>query len=212
MLERKKSKPSRVLILPKKNREKKYRIVAGLGNPGKEFENTYHNVGVMALSRIAQECEDDEGAAPKRPPCKIFRRKIRKGERLFEYAERNGSILVKPLVFMNESGRAIASAAREFGAKPEDFTIIHDDSDLTLGDFKISFGKNAGGHQGVQSIIDTLRSKNFTRIRIGIRPKTETRRKKAGVFVLAPITKKDKETLSGVFKKIEKITAARSPL
>jgi PTH1 family peptidyl-tRNA hydrolase len=173
-------------------KKSKYKIVAGLGNPGKEFENTYHNVGVVALSGIAQKWSD-ESILPK------F--KSRKG--LFEYAKTKNYVLVKPLVFMNESGKAIASAAREFGAKPENIIIIHDDSDITLGNFKVSFGKNAGGHKGVQSIIDAVRSKNFTRIRIGIRPKTETRRKKAEAFVLAIITKKDKEILDGVFEKIK---------
>ena len=117
----------------------------------------------------------------------------------------NGAVAVKPLVFMNESGKAVALAAREFGAQPENIVVIHDDSDLTLGDFKVSFGKNAGGHKGVQSTIDALRSKNFTRIRIGIRPKTETRRKKAGAFVLAAITKKDNEILENVYKEIEEV-------
>jgi PTH1 family peptidyl-tRNA hydrolase len=170
-----------------------HKIIAGLGNPGKEFENTYHNAGLMALSEMVKKWDGDNV-----PP----KFKSRKG--LFEYAKAaNGNVAVKLLVFMNDSGRAISAAAREFGAKPENIIIIHDDSDLPLGDFKISFGKNAGGHKGVQSIIDALRSKNFTRVRIGIRPKIESRRKKAGTFVLTPITKKDKEILSDVFKKIE---------
>lgn len=174
-------------------KKSKYKIIAGLGNPGKEFENTYHNVGVMALLGIVKKW-GDENVLPK------F--KSRKG--LFEYVKiDNATIAVKPLVFMNEAGKAIAFAAREFGVKPDDVIIIHDDSDLTLGNFKISFGKNAGGHKGVQSIINALRSKDFTRIRIGVRPKTETQRKKAGAFVLVPITKKDKETLADVFKEIE---------
>ena len=195
MPEQKKSKRSQILPSPVPHNEiwkDRYKIIAGLGNPGKEFENTYHNVGVMALLDIAKKLGDGNV---------LPQFKSRKG--LFEYAKTDNGIAIKPLVFMNEAGKAIVAAAREFGAKPEDIIIIHDDSDLMLGDFKISFGKNAGGHKGVQSIIDALRSKNFTRIRIGIRPKTEIRRKKAGTFVLTPITKKDKETLNAVFEKIE---------
>jgi len=145
----------------------------------------------MALSSIAQKWNGNI------PP------KFKPHKGLFEYAKINGDIFAKPLVFMNESGKAIAAAAREFGAKPEDVMIIHDDSDIPIGDFKISFGKNAAGHRGVQSIIDALKSKNFTRIRIGIRPKTETRRKKAGAFVLAQITKEDKTAFEMVFNEIE---------
>lgn len=189
MPEQEKSKFSHTL--PDKILAGKYKIIAGLGNPGKEFENTYHNVGIMALTVIALKWN---GAV-------LPKFKSHKG--LFEYAKiDNGVVTVKPLVFMNESGKAIAKAAREFGTKPEDIIIIHDDSDLTLGDFKISFGKNAGGHKGVQSTIDALQSKNFTRIRIGIRPKIETQRKKASAFVLANITKKDREILDGVFERI----------
>ncbi len=210
MLEEKKSKPAVIIqgklsklsmskTLDKKTLMGKSKIIAGLGNPDKGFGNTYHNVGIMALSDIIQKDE----AQPKRSLLKIFQKKDWKKKGLFEYIKMDGYIAVRPLVYMNESGKAIASAAREFGAKPEDITIIHDDSDITLGDFKISFGKNAGGHNGVQSIIDSLHSKNFTRVRIGIRPKTEIQRKKAGAFVLTPITKKDKEILDGVFEKIE---------
>ncbi len=201
MPEEKKSKPSKTLpdkisedksagVSPDKIRTATYKLITGLGNPGKEFENTYHNAGAMALSFFAKKRSDQE-APPK------FKRK-----KLFEYAEENGVVLIKPLVFMNDSGRAIRTAAREFGVKPEAIAVIHDESDLPLGDFKISFGKNAGGHRGVQSIIDALQTKNFTRFRIGIRPKIEAQRKKAGMFVLKKITKKDEGTLRDVFEKI----------
>ena len=215
MLEQKKSKQAEILQdgslrfssvknFNMKNSIDRKKIIAGLGNPDKGFGNTYHNVGIMALSDIIQKTQECDNR-PKRSLLKIFQKKDWKKKGFFEYIKTNDYIAVRPLVYMNESGRAIASAAREFGVKPEDITIIHDDSDITLGDFKISFGKNAGGHNGVQSIIDSLHSKNFTRVRIGIRPKTEIQRKKAGTFVLSPIKKKDKEILDGVFKKIESL-------
>src|SRR5271157_2966073 len=108
-----KSKPSP--ILPNKTWKDGSKIIAGLGNPDKKFENTYHNVGVMALSEIARK---DENA-----PLKF---KSRKG--LFEYTKTSNGILVKPLIFMNESGKAIALAARDFHVRPENIIIIHDDS------------------------------------------------------------------------------------
>ncbi len=164
----------------------KCKIIVGLGNPGIEYENTYHNVGMMMLFRLAG--NDWKGKRYKNS---------------FESEKKDDVVLIRPLVFMNESGLAIKEAARVFKAKPEEIVIIHDDSDIPLGSFKISFGKNAGGHNGIQSIIDTLKSKNFSRIRIGIRPIIEPLRKKAGIFVLKPITKKDKNILDGVFKEIE---------
>ena len=215
MLEQKKSKQAEILQdgslrfssvknFNMKNSIDRKKIIAGLGNPDKGFGNTYHNVGILALSDIVQKTEEDN-IQPKQSLLKTFQKKDWKKKGLFEYIKTNNYIAVRPLVYMNESGKAIASAAREFCVKPHDITIIHDDSDITLGDFKISFGKNAGGHNGVQSIIDSLHSKNFTRVRIGIRPKTEIQRKKAGTFVLSPIKKKDKEILDGVFKKIESL-------
>lgn len=173
-----------------------YKLVAGLGNPSKEFENTYHNAGVMALAYLVRRNEEKDLL------------KFRKYKGLFEYEKVNGVVFMKPLVFMNESGAALRAAAREFGIPAKNIAIIHDDSDIPIGDFKISFGKNAGGHRGVQSVIDAIRTNAFTRIRVGIRPKTETQRKKAGAFVLKSITKKDKETLHDVFEKIEEVIAA----
>ena len=168
-------------------------LIIGLGNPDPVLEETYHNVGVLAVQWLA-EYSAQNGTRPVFRPYK----------NLFAYVTIGAVTFIRPLVYMNESGRAVKEAMRVFKVHEKDIFIIHDDSDLPLGDFKISFGKNAGGHKGVQSIIDALRSKNFTRVRIGIRPKIESRRKKAGTFVLAPITKKDKETLSGVFKGAEK--------
>jgi PTH1 family peptidyl-tRNA hydrolase len=176
--------------MPEK-KNSKYKAVAALGNPGKEFDDTYHNAGFMALSHLIKKLSSE-----KEPP------KFRPRKNLFEYAAADDLIFIRPLVFMNESGVAVKAALREFKIKPEETIIIHDDSDIPLGDFKLSFGRNSGGHRGVQSVIDSLRSKDFTRIRIGIRPEAERQRKKAGSFVLARITKKNKVTLDGVFEKI----------
>jgi PTH1 family peptidyl-tRNA hydrolase len=109
---------------------------------------------------------------------------------------------MKPLTFMNESGVAVKEAMKKFGAAAEDLLVIHDESDLTVGDFKVSTGKNAAGHRGIQSIIDHIGTNEFQRVRIGIRPAREVVRKKASEFVLKQIAKKDRERLEEVFKKI----------
>jgi PTH1 family peptidyl-tRNA hydrolase len=164
-------------------------LLVGLGNPGAEFEHTYHNVGFLALDAIAAETENA-------PVWKAHRK-------LFSYAHAGEVVLVKPLTFMNESGIAVAEALKKFGADATELTVLHDESDLVVGDFKISIGKNAAGHRGVQSIIDHLGTNEFQRVRIGIRPAHEPTRKKASAFVLSEITKKDREILEKVFKKIE---------
>jgi PTH1 family peptidyl-tRNA hydrolase len=152
------------------------KIVVGLGNPGKEYAGTFHNVGVLAMETLAALSGEWAGGAP--------------------------PLFVAPTTFMNESGGAVRAAMKKFGARPEDLIVLHDESDLPLGDYKTSFGKNSAGHKGVQSIIDALGTKEFTRIRIGIRPPQERHRTKASSFVLKMIGARDRKILDGVFEKI----------
>ena len=161
------------------------KIIVGLGNPGKEFELTYHNAGQAALLAIVDGTE------------------LKEQKGLFASAATPDAVFVIPLTFMNESGAAVRKALKRFGGKAQDLIVIHDESDLALGKFKISVGRNAAGHKGVQSIMDALHAKDFTRIRIGIRPaEKEGERKKASAFVLKHITSKDQKILNEVFSRI----------
>jgi peptidyl-tRNA hydrolase, PTH1 family len=179
-------------------------LIIGLGNPGPEFENTYHNAGMMAVQYLANPLIKDG-----KPAWKTHKK-------LFSYARVEPSvplvpcpvspvfILILPLTFMNESGLAAKEAIKKFNAAPEDLTVIHDDSDLPLGESKTSRNQGAAGHKGVQSVIDHIGTKDFKRIRIGVR--TDERqgiRKKAGDFVLNRITPRDKKALEKVFEEIE---------
>ncbi len=154
----------------------KVKLIIGLGNPGKEYEKTYHNVGFLAIDFLA-----------KNPPI---------------------AKLLKSGGYMNQSGLFVAKASKKYGAKPDEILIVHDDSDIELGKYKISFGRGSAGHRGVQSIIDALATKNFWRLRIGIGKvakkkaglPAEARQAKAGEIVLKKITKKDLEILEQVFK------------
>lgn len=163
------------------------KLIIGLGNPGKEFENTYHNAGRLALEAMA-------GAA-----------EWKKHKNLFEYAEGDHAVFVRPLTFMNESGQAVREAMKKFKVQPEGLTVIHDDSDIVIGSFKLSFARNSAGHKGVQSIIDTLHGNKFFRARIGIRPVREARRQKAGEFALKKISPKDKKTLETIFAALKSV-------
>ena len=117
---------------------------------------------------------------------------------------------------MNESGKFVKKALQKYQIKPEEILITHDDSDIEIGKYKISFGRGSAGHNGVESIIKALKTKNFWRLRVGIRKKTglpadlsakaqrataEARQVKAGEIVLKKISKKDLEILEDVFKK-----------
>jgi PTH1 family peptidyl-tRNA hydrolase len=161
------------------------KLVLGLRNPGEEYKGTYHNVGGLFVDYLAS----------------VLGVSFKKA-RYFEYAKSNGLILAKSLVYMNESGIAAAAAVKYFDLAGDQLSVAHDDSDLTLGNFKISAGQSAAGHHGIESVIVALGTKDFSRIRIGVRPGQEVKRKKAGEFVLNHISRNNSKILEGAFDKI----------
>ena len=168
-----------------------FRLLAiGLGNPGADYKNTYHNAGARALDAIAASLV--RGSALRWDTHK----------KLFTCAEAGGLIFVKPLTFMNVSGAAVREAARKFRIPPERIILFHDDSDLPLGTWKISRGRGAAGHHGVESAIAALGTNGFTRVRIGIRPANERVRSRAGTFVLRKVTKSADAILKKTFSEI----------
>ena len=114
-------------------------LIVGLGNPGKDYERTYHNAGRLTLAVLAP--EDGWHTRDK-----------------FRYVKDSGRTFVMPKTFMNESGEAVAAALKYFKLKPADLLVIHDDSDLPLGEWKFQFGRGSAGHRGIASIINHLRS------------------------------------------------------
>jgi PTH1 family peptidyl-tRNA hydrolase len=175
----------------KANPELPAKLIIGLGNPGTEFENTYHNVGFLAIDALLKTVRQDG----------IWK----DHKKIFSYIQSEGTIFIKPLTFMNESGVAVREALKKFGVPTEEMAVLHDESDLAIGTFKVSLGKNAAGHNGVQSIIDHVGTNEFRRIRIGIRPAHEAKRKKASALVLSKITKPDLKSLEEVFGKINEL-------
>ena len=137
------------------------RIIAGLGNPGKEYEETRHNAGRWVLEEFRQKNKLADWSFDKKLNALISPGIIKK----------NKVLLVWPETFMNKSGLALKKIIVS-KKKAADLIIVHDDLDLPLGKFKISFGKNSGGHKGVESIIKNIKTKDFARIRIGIAPTT----------------------------------------
>jgi PTH1 family peptidyl-tRNA hydrolase len=123
-----------------------------------------------------------------------------KKNRNFEYEKFGNLILVKPLVYMNASGAAVSTAIKYFKIPLQNLIIAHDDSDLTIGKFKIAVGQRPAGHHGIESVIKTLGTNNFARLRIGVRPIVERKRKKAGDFILKPISIANRKILEKVFE------------
>ena len=116
------------------------KLIIGLGNPGKEYERTRHNAGFLFIDTLEN---------------------ILKNKKI---------VLAKSQSFMNESGKSIASLIKFYKIKPENVLIVHDDIDILWGKFKFSYGRSSAGHKGVESIIKSLKTKNFWRLRIGIQP------------------------------------------
>ncbi|MBI4087545.1 MAG: aminoacyl-tRNA hydrolase [Candidatus Liptonbacteria bacterium] len=165
-------------------------LVVGLGNPGTAYQYTYHNAGFLALEWLLQNRADGGGS-------------WKKAGRLFEYAKSSGIIWIKPMVFMNESGIAVAKAKKRFGTPAENILVIHDDSDIEIGLLKLSFGRSSAGHRGVESVIGALRSNQFWRLRIGVRASRD--KKKALDFVLKKISRPHRAKLIECFEKIPEL-------
>lgn len=161
------------------------KIVLGLGNPGAEYEKTRHNVGVLALQYAARKFEFSGWKLEKKYESLVTEGKIASKKILF----------LLPQTFMNNSGKAVR------GLNPKNIVVIHDDIDLPLGVTKISFGRGSGGHNGVESIIRALKTREFTRIRIGVSPKIKPDHKKMPSFLTSPFRADELKKISPVFKK-----------
>ena len=151
------------------------RLIIGIGNPGREYERTYHNAGIAAVHLFLAKKEMD-GDAPRHATH-------------FDYWKLPSLIIAHATTYMNDSGLAGEEAQKKFGVAPEHILVVHDESDLPLGTTRCVFGRGAAGHRGVISIINRLGTKNFWRFRIGIRTGNE----KAEHIVLRKIQKKDSE-------------------
>lgn len=133
------------------------KCVIGLGNPGRKYKDTRHNAGYMVIDKIAESCG-----------------LVRRRAGLFEVAlrqdafEPGGFFLLWPLTFMNASGRAVREFMRERSIALGDMLVVHDDLDLPLGKIRIKQKGSAGGHRGVESIIENLGTWDFPRLKIGI--------------------------------------------
>ena len=131
-------------------------LIVGLGNPGREYENTRHNIGFAAMDVLAEKYNID-----------INRTKF-KGEYGEGFINGNKVILLKPYTFMNLSGESVREAIDFYKLTEEQVLIIYDDISLELGRLRIREKGSAGGHNGIKSIINHMGTDVFTRIKIGV--------------------------------------------
>lgn len=131
-------------------------VIAGLGNPGKEYEKTRHNMGFRAIDVLSSDENID-----------VTRNKF---HALIGRGMINGRkvILVKPQTYMNRSGQAVREAAMYFDVAPQNLIVIYDDIDLPAGSIRIRKSGGAGTHNGMKSVVEQLGTKDFVRIRIGV--------------------------------------------
>jgi len=196
-------------------------LIVGLGNPGEKYIKTRHNLGFKIVDEFLKTTTHPRRGAParrealaSRPPSR-FRRPLNKFPK-FKFSKKFNSlisegrldgkkiILAKPQTFMNNSGKAVKLLTNFYKITRPGLVVVHDDIDLPLGEIRISKGRGAAGHKGVQSIIDGLKTKNFVRFRIGIKPKVPTFYAVAlnmGKFVLQKFNKKEEKILKGVIKR-----------
>src|SRR3989344_1261719 len=132
-------------------------VIAGLGNPGKEYEKTRHNAGRSVVELLAK--EEGAGEFVMNKPAKAL---TAKGEVGGEKA-----VLILPETMMNASGKAVSAFIKTPKAA-RSLLVIHDVLDLPLGTIKLVFGRGSGGHKGVESIMRAIKTKDFARIRVGI--------------------------------------------
>ena len=147
--------------IPSMNTRMRSRVIVGLGNPGTEYAGTRHNAGRMILEAFRTENQLPDWQYKKTPDALVTRGTVDDVE----------VTLVEPETYMNLSGASV----KHFIKNPDDalrLVVVHDDIDLALGSWKISWDRGDGGHNGLKSINETLRTKKFLRLRIGVLPVT----------------------------------------
>jgi len=173
-------------------------IIVGLGNPGEEYQGTRHNTGRVALEFFASQMKFGDWKEDRSSKAHVASGMIGK----------TAVVLVAPDTFMNKSGAAVLRFVKSQKAA-ERMVVIYDDLDLPLGGLKLSFNRGSGGHRGVESIMKAVKTKKFTRVRVGVSPETAggKLRKPQGEkevvdFILSKFKPTELAELKKVFKKV----------
>jgi PTH1 family peptidyl-tRNA hydrolase len=146
--------------------------VAGLGNPGPEYEGTRHNVGFEVVDRLARQ----DGVSVSRHECRALTGRARIGG--------EAVVLAKPMTYMNASGEAISGLLKKLGLDPSDLLVVSDEIDLPLGTLRLRPSGASAGQKGLKSIEECLGTREFARLRIGIRGEHYSRERELSDYVL----------------------------
>ncbi len=172
--------------VPEGNGRGGVKLIVGLGNPGYEYHLTPHNLGFMAVDRLAEICKAE------------FSRREARARVASARFHGEQVVLAKPQTFMNLSGVSVSGLLRNLDLPVEDLIVLVDDLDLPLGTLRVRRKGSAGGHNGLKSIIGALETDTFTRIRMGARPERPV--EDLVSYVLAPFPERDQEAVAGMIE------------
>ncbi len=168
------------------------KLIVGLGNPGIEYQFTPHNLGFLAIDRIA----GNLGVEVRNRQCRALTARTVVADQMV--------LLAKPETFMNLSGLAVRELLREYETAPEsDLIVIQDELDFPLGRLRIHTRRSSAGHNGIESIIGALGTQDFLRIRVGVAP--ERKVGDGAEYLLAPMKKKDLEVVDRMLDTTEEV-------
>ena len=157
------------------------KLIVGLGNPGKEYENTRHNIGFMVLDYFPGNNNWQEKFEA------LYHDEVINGEKV---------LFIKPLTYMNLSGNSVIKFANYFNISTDDILVIHDDLDLSVGKYRLKYKSSCGGHNGMRSIIDNLGTESVPRLKIGISRENNSNVKD---YVLGKFSKEEMKLLTDNF-------------
>lgn len=167
-------------------------FIVGLGNPGKKYTNTRHNLGFLAVEHLQKVWGGSEWRLEKKFQAEISEA-FSVGRKIF---------LVKPQTFMNHSGQSTRSLLDFYKATAADLIVLHDEVDIPFGKMKTTLSSRAAGHNGVKDIIERLGTQDFRRLRLGV-GKSENPNVSVSDHVLAPFTNLEQSEQSKIFQTAE---------
>ena len=170
-------------------------LIVGLGNPGRKFQKTRHNIGFRTIDNLQLTIDNFSNWKLDKKSNSL----IASGQMSMVNGQKLKVILAKPQTFMNLSGKSVKSLVNFYKITRPGLVVIHDDIDIPLGKIRIVKNRGAAGHKGVESIIKELGTKNFVRFRIGIQPKTG-KPKNPEKFVLQKFNKEEEKIVKGVIE------------
>ncbi|MDO8649856.1 MAG: aminoacyl-tRNA hydrolase [Candidatus Berkelbacteria bacterium] len=160
--------------------------IIGLGNPGEKYDNTRHNAGFLTIGRLAVKLGTELQESKKKPA--------------LMYARTTDYELIVPLTYVNNSGEAVAKVQQKHNVELNDIWVVHDDTEIPFGEFRVKRGGTSGGHNGIKSIDEAIGA-DYWRIRIGVgRP--ENRNFDLADYVLSNFTSEEQKTLPSIIDQV----------